>query len=231
MKCLKQLTGILGVFAIVVIISSAAYAAETLQECNGTWILDEEPQSTLVISEMASGRLSVDAAFYRMFRLEGHATVSGDGKMAIFQGDTDTMGILSCEGNSLVFRVIEPPEAVGSTSYEFFMDHPFIYHRDDGSQNTVDSVPPAVTNTAFYGIWCAADKTYDGVQETLYPLQQAGFTAEILVTTDWSNLNPEPWYVVTAGRYETEESANAVLSAVKQVYPDAYVKWSGNYNG
>ena len=51
----------------------------------------------------------------------------------------------------------------------------------------------------------------------------------VITTTDWSNLNSEKWYVVTAGQYETENEANDKLNEVQAYYPDAYVKYSGNH--
>ena len=51
----------------------------------------------------------------------------------------------------------------------------------------------------------------------------------VFTTTDWSNLNSEKWYVVTAGQYGTEKEANNKLDAVQKYYPDAYVKYSGDH--
>ena len=51
------------------------------------------------------------------------------------------------------------------------------------------------------------------------------------MTTDWSNLNTEKFYVVTAGVYAAESDANAALASVQSVYPDAYVKYSGDFQG
>ena len=56
-------------------------------------------------------------------------------------------------------------------------------------------------------------------------------SAEVFLTTDWSNLNTESYYVVTAGTYGTEGEANANLAAVQSFCSDAYVKYSGNYQG
>lgn len=58
-----------------------------------------------------------------------------------------------------------------------------------------------------------------------------GFDAQVFVTTDWSNLNTEKWYVITAGTYGTEEAASAVLPDVQRVCSDAYIKYSGNWQG
>lgn len=58
-----------------------------------------------------------------------------------------------------------------------------------------------------------------------------GFDAQVFVTTDWSNLNTEKWYVITAGIYGTKEAASAVLQDVQRVCSDAYIKYSGNWQG
>ncbi len=92
-------------------------------------------------------------------------------------------------------------------------------------------VKAAEVTTPFYGIWCQADKDYNEALRYASIMSQYGCTAQVFTTTDWSNLNKEKWYVVTAGVYYSEESANAALSSVRRVYPDAYVKYTGYYQG
>ena len=87
------------------------------------------------------------------------------------------------------------------------------------------------SRSAFYGIWCGASKTFGEAQGFGYTMQQKGYPAAIYYTVDWTNLNPEPWYVVSAGSYSTRESAEAALSRVRSDYPDAYIKYSGEYRG
>lgn len=62
-------------------------------------------------------------------------------------------------------------------------------------------------------------------------MRDNGYDAQVFVTTDWSNLNSEKFYVVTAGVYLSESDANAALPSVQGFYPDAYVKYSGDYQG
>ena len=81
--------------------------------------------------------------------------------------------------------------------------------------------------TPFYGIWCAASKDYAQAKETARQLDTLGFAGEVLLTTDWSNFNKEPWYVITAGRYANSSDAEAVLPSIRLYWPDAYVKYSG----
>ena len=84
---------------------------------------------------------------------------------------------------------------------------------------------------AFYGIWMGASKELEDAiaYASDYPAEIGG--VQIFLTTDWENLNPEPWYVVSAGEYGSENEANASLAGVQQVCGDAYVKWTGDYIG
>ena len=84
---------------------------------------------------------------------------------------------------------------------------------------------------SFYGIWCGAAKTEAEAQKQAKKIRENGFDAQVFVTTDWSNLNTEKWYVITAGIYGTKEAASAVLQDVQRVCSDAYIKYSGNWQG
>ena len=87
------------------------------------------------------------------------------------------------------------------------------------------------SHPAFYGIWCNASKSFSEAQKAADNFSQKGFDAQVFVTSDWSNLNSEKWYVVTTGVYFSKEEAKAALSGVQAVYPDAYIKYSGNWQG
>ena len=84
---------------------------------------------------------------------------------------------------------------------------------------------------AFYGIWCEADKTYSEATRYADMWKNSGFHATVIYTPRFSNLNPEPWYAVTVGMYDTEAEAYKILPKVQAVYRDAYVKYSGAYIG
>lgn len=84
----------------------------------------------------------------------------------------------------------------------------------------------------FYGVWCYSTKSDGEAEKGAEAINAKGFAGKVFVTTDWSNLNPEKWYIVTAGVYDSEEEAKSALSDVKSAgYPDAYVKYSGDYIG
>lgn len=81
---------------------------------------------------------------------------------------------------------------------------------------------------AFYGVWCVGSKSKSDADRVAAELSGKGFDAQVLVTSDWENLNPEKFYVVTAGMCRTQEEANTLLGSVKQSgYSDAYVKYTG----
>ena len=83
--------------------------------------------------------------------------------------------------------------------------------------------------TPFYGVWCTASKTYADIQQEAEELSAEGFRAKVYISNEWSGLNPEFWYVMSAGTYSTEEAARAALPHVQKYYPDAYVRYTGAY--
>ena len=98
---------------------------------------------------------------------------------------------------------------------------------EDGNGQNTQSVQE--NQSPFYGIWCAATKDEEGAQEIASAMREYGLPAEVLITTDWSNLNKEKWYVISAGRYASREEAEKALPQVKDYYDDAYIKYSGDY--
>jgi len=84
----------------------------------------------------------------------------------------------------------------------------------------------------FCGVWAYASKDLGEALDFADDAQRRGFAAEVFLTTDWSNLNSEPWYVVSLGCTSSEAEADRVLQAAHgSGYGDAYVKWSGDYIG
>ena len=68
----------------------------------------------------------------------------------------------------------------------------------------------------FFGIWVFASKDFESAYEVACEVQEKGFWGGVYVTTDWSNLNKEKWYVVTAGTYSSREDAQYYLSDVQK---------------
>ena len=83
----------------------------------------------------------------------------------------------------------------------------------------------------FYGIWCLGTKDENEAWSFANDLHSQGYPANVYLTTDWSNLNAEPWYVVSAGEYNSEKEAYSSLGWVQKVCGDAYVKWTGEFVG
>ena len=81
----------------------------------------------------------------------------------------------------------------------------------------------------FYGIWCMASKNASDAQKFANTLKGKGYPAGVYRTSDWSNLNTEFWYVVSAGNYNSQADAEKALPGVRSSCPDAYVKYSGDY--
>ena len=83
---------------------------------------------------------------------------------------------------------------------------------------------------AFWGIWIGASKNQGEAEVLASEAQSKGFPASVYLTTDWDNLNSEPWYVVSAGEYSSQQAANSTLPSVQAAgYSDAYVKYSGEH--
>ena len=103
----------------------------------------------------------------------------------------------------------------------------------DSIEADVSTGESTSTNTqAFYGVWCYGAKEESAAKDFAEKLKNEGFSAEIFMTTDWENLSSEKYYVVTAGVYSSESSANDALSDVQDAgYGDAYVKYTGEYIG
>ena len=99
------------------------------------------------------------------------------------------------------------------------------------SDASVESGTSSAADNPFYGIWCGASKDYEDALRFADGMKEKGLPAQIVLTTDWSNLNTEPWFVITAGMYAEETEAKEALKTVKNSYPDAYIKYSGTFIG
>ena len=84
-----------------------------------------------------------------------------------------------------------------------------------------------------YGVFVMSSKDADQCVEAELKLEDAGFVDDVvLYTPDFSGLNSDPYYVVTAGLFDSEDEANKCLAKVQAAgFPDAYVKFAGTYIG
>ncbi|MEI3376542.1 MAG: zinc-ribbon domain-containing protein [Coriobacteriales bacterium] len=88
----------------------------------------------------------------------------------------------------------------------------------------------AVPSEPFWGIWTDASKDRAEVEAIAQRIHnETGDKVTVVLTTDWSNLNSEPWYVISMGRWSSQEDADEALPRIQaNGYPDAYVKYSGD---
>lgn len=100
------------------------------------------------------------------------------------------------------------------------------YHDLDGYDDLPAEIGHGLGN--FYGVWCFADLDKNRAEAFAEEMRAKGFYAQVIYTPDWENLNPDPYYCVTADYYLSEEEAQAALEKVKMYYPDAYIKFSGD---
>lgn len=92
-----------------------------------------------------------------------------------------------------------------------------------------ETAPP--TAKPFYGVWWGAYYTEAEAQNLAESVREKGFDPKVFVTTDWSNLNSDEYYVVAVGVYSSEDEADEALLDIEKSCPGAYVKYSGNWQG
>lgn len=102
-------------------------------------------------------------------------------------------------------------------------DHDTDVNENAGADEDADAYAP------FYGIWCGAAKSESGAEKEANALRDKGLDVQVFFSPDWSNLNQEEWYVITAGVHASEADAKNYLPTVQAVYPGAYIKYSGEY--
>lgn len=110
---------------------------------------------------------------------------------------------------------------------DYFTYYYTIEKVEQKTQTELNSSTTNEINSPFYGIWCGASKDEVGAEKIASELRDNGFAAEIFITTEWSNLNTERWYVITAGTYNSREEAEHILPSVNNYYENAYIKYSG----
>ena len=127
----RKLLALITAAVLFVIPVSSVYAGN-LQGFVGKWVLDEEEESYIDISEGNDGYLFVEYFLYRIYGVEGTARVSGDGKRAIFIAfpPSDEMGVLELEGDSLIFRMILSTDDTRGYLSDTLTKQPFVYHRE-----------------------------------------------------------------------------------------------------
>ena len=108
-------------------------------------------------------------------------------------------------------------------------DYPEAAHEEASPDEPTEEPATSDMNSPFYGVWVYGSK--DKADADNFAANVNGMTSLVFLTTDWSNLNTEPYYVVSLGMYTTEDDANGALETAKGLgYSDAYVKYSGEHN-
>lgn len=73
----------------------------------------------------------------------------------------------------------------------------------------------------FYSIQVASSKDLARAQELAGRLKKEGLAAEVIS----QSVEGSTWHRVYVGRYATKEEANAKLPALRQKYPDSFIKF------
>ena len=150
----------------------------------------------------------------------------------IFLSIVMMLGCSSCNVNLSVNTDTEPKSSAEATETPVMPD---VSKQDANTQqnsvneqSNANSTQSISGTSAFYGVWCYGSKSESEANNFASKLLNQGFDAQVFVTTDWTNLNPEKYYVVTAGICSTKEQAEQLLSSVKDNgYSDAYIKYTG----
>jgi hypothetical protein len=130
-------------------------------------------------------------------------------------------------------RISDYINAWGDEQTGFFeSDFGGIYHVQLSTAGT-ESVALPTSGPDVYGVFVMSAKDKEKCVEMEMKLEDAGFDDDIMLyTPDFSGLNPEPYYVVSAGLFETETEANSRLKEVQAAgFKDAFVKLAGKYIG
>ena len=88
-------------------------------------------------------------------------------------------------------------------------------------------IPPEPAE--FYGVFITSAKEEEQCDKSLDKLDEAGFHDSVVIfTPDFTELNQDPYYVVSSGKFKTKEEAEARLKEIKAAgFNDAYVKYTG----
>lgn len=93
-------------------------------------------------------------------------------------------------------------------------------------------VPQSLSGDVF-GVFLGAYKSPRECDPLVEKLENAGYIlTPVVYTPDFSELNPEPYYAVTAGLFSKRQDADSALEEVIAAgFKDAYVKYAGEYIG
>ena len=122
-----------------------------------------------------------------------------------------------------------------SAKYDKYLNGTPVSNSEPDMEETIDDTESVVdgifNRNGFYGVWLYASDNEEDAYNFANQLSEQGFAGCVTQSNWWSNLNSEPYYVVTYGVYESEEIAQGQLENIQDLYSDAYVKFSGEYVG
>lgn len=118
------------------------------------------------------------------------------------------------------FAVLESYEYEGKETYRI-VSYNFVEGESEGQESSSSQ------NEPFWGVWISAHKDNASAQQAA---AATGMTeVQVVVTSEWKNLNSETWYALTYGRYGSDADAEQARQQILSKYPDAYVKYSGDH--
>ena len=98
-----------------------------------------------------------------------------------------------------------------------------------GSAKYDSEATAASTKAPFWGVWVyASQNEAEATAQATQVIDQGFSEAHAVLTTDWENLNEEPWWCVTLGAFSSEQEAQSALQSAQAAgHANAYVKYSG----
>lgn len=104
--------------------------------------------------------------------------------------------------------------------------------QDEESSITSDYAPTTVTGEKpFWGAFVTKTRNPSSLKIMDTELKDDGFSPFYITSSDWENLYPgeDPYMMLTAGMWETENEAEDAVKALKSKgYDEAFVQYSGN---
>ena len=197
-------------------------ASEVFLACGGLSLDTEKGEAVCTYSVLGCGDMPNSFAF----------SIESNGKVMEIKPDPDNecgIDIFDSE-KSVMFYAYRPSYRGSSISKVDTITNDDIVKAgiDENFTSEVDYDMPDV-NEGFYGVWISAFTDEEDADKLKSELDDKGFDAIVLLSSEWSEMNSKPFYCVSAGRCLDESEAEGLLANVKsEGYKDAYVKYTGN---
>lgn len=196
-------------------------ASEVFLACGGLSLDTEKGKVVCTYSVLGCGDMPNSFAF----------TIESKGKVMKINPDPDNecgIDIFDSE-KSIMFDQYRPTYRGGQINKVDTITNDDIIKAgiDENFTSEVDYDMPDV-NEGFYGVWVSAFADNEDADKLKSELDDKGFDAIVLLSSEWSQMNSKPFYCVSAGRCSSESEAEGLLENVKsEGYKDAYVKYTG----